>query len=506
MIENRLPVQVFLMILWATIFFTHATIGPVRTSQAAERVALVIGNGEYGGEATLRNPGKDADAMESALTGLGFSVAKRKNQDLTHMEDVLVSFRRSLGKGSLGLFFYAGHGMQVKNENFLVPVGAHMREEYEVKRQCLAVGQVLDAMGESESSLKVLILDCCRDNPFKRSWTRGSSEKGLASISQAPEGTLIAFSTSPEVGAEDGKGANSPYTERLVAMLRSRPAGGLELVEVFRETSVALKRDTGQEPWTHLGALDKYYLWRGMGSEATPSFLASSDRNAMSIPQSPTESRLSSREVTASFTIRLEENGPPAEGAQVELIYTAAANAAPLTLARATADRQGLATIVTALTVAQQQSGSFTAVASMSGMSKTWSLPDFPRDLQYAVWIPRLSAREVTASFTVHLDENGPPAEGAQVELVYTAAANAPPLTLARATADRQGLATIVTALTVAQQQSGSFAAVASMSGMSKEWSLPNFPRDLQYAVWIPRASPAPTQGGYYSEDDSSDE
>jgi hypothetical protein len=253
-------------ILLVALWFTASLVQQL--SEGAERVALVIGNSNYGGEAALRNPANDADVMDATLQGLGFSVIKRNDLNLAQMEDALVAFRRQLTKGSLGLFFYAGHGMQVKGENFLVPIGARLREEFEVKRECLQVDHVLDAMAESESNLKVVVLDCCRDNPFQRSWKRSSSGGGLAAMADVPEGTLIAFATGPKQTASDGRGNNSPFTEQLVATLRDRPAEGLEIVDVFRTASQQVKQQTGQVPWMNLEAsLPKYYLWRSAGSK-----------------------------------------------------------------------------------------------------------------------------------------------------------------------------------------------------------------------------------------------
>jgi uncharacterized caspase-like protein len=240
--------------------------------QAAERVALVIGNSAYEGAMSLRNPGADADAIAAALRTLDFAVIEKKDLDLAHFEQVVVDFRRRLSKDGLALFYYAGHGIQVRGENYLVPIGAMLREEFEVKRQCLEVGLVIDAMAESQARLKVLVLDCCRENPFKRGWSRGSSAQGMAATSTVPEGTLISYSTSPNETAADGNGANSPYAEQLVAVLRSRPAEGLELSEIFRQASRAVKRQTGQVPWLHLEAsLEKYYLWgSGVSSAVQP--------------------------------------------------------------------------------------------------------------------------------------------------------------------------------------------------------------------------------------------
>ena len=263
--------SIFLAALWFI-----ASLGP-QFSEGAERVALVIGNSKYGGEAALRNPANDADVMEATLQELGFLVIKRKDLNLAQMEDALVAFRRALTKGSLGLFFYAGHGMEVKGENFLVPIGARLREEFEVKRQCLQVDGVLEAMNESESNLKVVVLDCCRDNPFQRSWKRSGSGGGLAAIANVPEGTLIAFATAKEKTAADGRGSNSPFTEQLVATLRSRPTEGLEIVNVFRKASREVKLQTGQVPWMNLEAsIPEYFLWRSEGAASSNGSVAGS--------------------------------------------------------------------------------------------------------------------------------------------------------------------------------------------------------------------------------------
>src|SRR4051812_33131389 len=101
----------------------------VSVGHAADRVALVIGNSKYGESATLANPANDADAIESALKDLNFTVIKKKDLNLEQMQDAVVQFRRKLSKGSLGFFYYAGHGVQVQGNNFLVPIGAKIREE-----------------------------------------------------------------------------------------------------------------------------------------------------------------------------------------------------------------------------------------------------------------------------------------------------------------------------------------------------------------------------------------
>lgn len=229
---------------------------------AEERVALVIGNSDYQVASKLKNPTNDAAAMADALGQLGFKVARKTNVTITDFEKAVGDFGRSLGKGDVALFFFAGHGLQVKGENFLLPTEVDLTEEAQVARTCYKVDGVLDAMESAQAGLKIVILDSCRDNPLPRSFAR-SSKHGLAEIKNRPRGTIIAFSTAPGQTAQDGKGRNSPYTKHLVAELTRRPAAGLELRDVFFDASAAVLDESGQEPWLNIDAtIRKYYLWR----------------------------------------------------------------------------------------------------------------------------------------------------------------------------------------------------------------------------------------------------
>jgi formylglycine-generating enzyme required for sulfatase activity len=376
---------------WMSLVLTAVSVAAsAYPCQAGERVALVIGNSSYAGAAALRNPGNDADAVEKALNDLGFSVIKKKDLDQQGMEGALVALRRKLAKGDLAMFVYSGHGLQVSGENYLIPIGAAIQEEYQVKRRCFEVSQVIDAMVEAESNLKIVVLDCCRDNPFQRSWRRSSSSRGgLAAISNVPEGTMIAFSTSPNTTADDGRGSNSPYTEQLVAALRARPAGGLELIDVFLSASRTVKKRTGQVPWLNLEAsLDKYYLWRGSPSQPSPGPMPAP---AIANPKTPSPS---AREVGVSFTVhRGEEDGPPVEGADVELVYLTDEKAAPLTIGRGRTDAEGKTRIEAALSTAQQRGGTFQAVINADGVRKDWPLPEFPTVLAWNLWLPNRPPR-----------------------------------------------------------------------------------------------------------------
>jgi formylglycine-generating enzyme required for sulfatase activity len=340
------------------------------TAQAADRVALVIGNSKYQ-EAELRNPANDADTLSEALKGLDFGVIEKKDLDRKQMDDALLEFYRALDEKSLALFFYAGHGMQVKGENFLVPVGARIREEYEVSEECLNVNKVLGALKFAPSKLNVVILDCCRNNPYQRSWSRASSPKGLAAIGEIPEGMLVAFSTAPGTEAADGEGKNSPYSQELVRVLKSRPAEGLKLIDVFFQTGRAVKQASGQTPWLNMEAsLPEYHFWK-------PSEL-------------PAKLQPTRRPATAVFTVReQDQSGPTYAGAALELLWRSEPGVEVVVLGQGTSDSEGKATIEAWLDARQQQGGEFLVLVSSGSANSTWPMRGFPAATAWNVYVPR---------------------------------------------------------------------------------------------------------------------
>lgn len=201
------------------LLFVSAILITVATAQSADRVALVVGNSAYR-KAPLENPRNDAREMTRTLGKLGFQVIAKQDLEVREFTDEIRRLSRSVDRGGIALFFFAGHGLQVKGENYLMPVGADVEEEFDVEHECVALDRVLAAMEASESGLNIVFLDCCRNNPYKRGWRR-STETGLAST-LVPEGTLISFAAAPGREALDGTGQNSPFTEALLAHL-SRP-------------------------------------------------------------------------------------------------------------------------------------------------------------------------------------------------------------------------------------------------------------------------------------------
>lgn len=211
---------------------------------AAKRVALVIGNSTYK-EQPLKNPANDAKAMAAKLRQIGFQVIERQNATKTQMERAVADFGEALSAGAVGLFYYAGHGLQVSGRNFLVPVDAQITSEQRVRLETVDVDVVLDQMDAAKSGVNLVILDACRNNPFERRFR--ATGGGLAQIN-APQGTLIAYATAPGKVAADGDGANGLYTTRLLQHIGTP---GMAVEEVFKRVRIDVSRDTNadQTPW-----------------------------------------------------------------------------------------------------------------------------------------------------------------------------------------------------------------------------------------------------------------
>ena len=209
------------------------------------KVALVIGNGHYRSQ-PLPNPPLDAKAMSVALQKLGFETTSLVDADRKTMVRGLEEFRKKLRGAGVGIVYFAGHGIQMEGQNYLIPVDADMDQEDSVKYNTVSQQNVLDELERGGTPIKIVILDACRNNPFERG--RGGAG-GLAGVSNAAKGTLIAYATSPGRVALDGRaGENGLYTTHL---LRALQTPGLGIEEVFKVTraSVAEASNGRQIPW-----------------------------------------------------------------------------------------------------------------------------------------------------------------------------------------------------------------------------------------------------------------
>jgi len=221
---------------------------PAGAAAGTERTALVIGNAAYSEDiGPLKNPGNDATDMAATLRQLGFAVTLVRDANHQRMAEAVEAFSLQLRPGSVGVFYYAGHGAQVGGRNYLIPLGARITAEAVVPYQAVAAEEVLarmDAAGQGRS-LNVMILDACRNAPFMRGWR--SPLRGLAPM-QATGGSLIAYATSPGAVAQDGTGRNGTYTRHL---LRFMTEPNLPVGLMFKQVRLAVEHETnGQQiPW-----------------------------------------------------------------------------------------------------------------------------------------------------------------------------------------------------------------------------------------------------------------
>ncbi len=226
------------------------------TANAGPKTALIIGNSSYT-SSPLTNPANDAADIAKNLELLGFEVLHRDNLTRKQMRGAIREFGKKLkAKGGAGIFFYAGHGMQVSGKNYLIPIGAEIQSEFEVPDESVEADLVLRALEDAENPLNIVVLDACRDNPFARSFR--SAAKGLARM-EGGSGTLIAYSTGPGNVAMDGEGRNSPYTKHLLKYMMQT---GLSIEQVFKRVRVGVEEDSKgrQTPWETSSLRGDFYF------------------------------------------------------------------------------------------------------------------------------------------------------------------------------------------------------------------------------------------------------
>ena len=272
--------------LLAGVFSSHAF--------ADKRIALVVGNSGYRNVAVLDNPANDAKLLANTLSSLGFTLVGGGAQldlDKASLDRVVQAFGAQLSGADVGLFYYAGHGVQVRGENYLIPVDANPTKEVDVDFQMLDANLVLRQMEGAGTRLNIVILDACRNNPFGgRALAVGrvragdndqmrDSGGGLAQM-QAPEGTLISFATQPGSVAQDGVNGNSPYARALAETIR-KP--GLGIFDAFNQIGLQVKRATGgaQQPWVSSSPIDGSFYFVAPLSAGAPAV-------ALSTPDPPT--------------------------------------------------------------------------------------------------------------------------------------------------------------------------------------------------------------------------
>lgn len=236
---------------------------------AEPRHAIVIGNGDYRGLGPLENPPNDARLIERELASLGFQTMLLIDADEDRMKRAIRDFGRRLraaGSEAVGLFYYAGHGVQASGQNYLIPVGADVRDESDLDIEAVEADWVLAQMESAGNAINIVVLDACRNNPFARGFR--SAERGLARMN-APTGSFIAYATAPGDVAADGTERNSPYT---AALARAISTPGMQIEQVFKQVRIEVLAATGgaQTPWDSSSMTRNFVFNSGTGAQSRP--------------------------------------------------------------------------------------------------------------------------------------------------------------------------------------------------------------------------------------------
>ncbi|HEX2079471.1 MAG TPA: caspase family protein [Longimicrobium sp.] len=301
------------------------TVPSALAAQAERRVALVVGNGAYQNAGPLRNPVNDARAVAQSLQRLGFNVMLRENRSQREMAQDIREFGRQLDQNTVALYYYSGHGIQVKGENYVVPVDAAIENEEEVEYGTINVGLVMAQMEAARSRVNIVFLDACRNNPFARSFR--SASQGLAMMN-APAGTFIAYATAPGDVASDGTAAagNGLYTQQLLRFL-NQP--GLPIEQMHKQVRIAVTQASNgdQVPWESSSIMGDFYFAGNTGTgtvQTVASTPSSNDR-----PQAIAEDRSEAVALTPGQrrTGQLRDGDPVMDDGSLFDVYTYEARA-----------------------------------------------------------------------------------------------------------------------------------------------------------------------------------
>jgi uncharacterized caspase-like protein len=246
---------VFALVLLVLMASPHA--------HAAKRVALVVGNSAYKHAGELANPNNDASDVAAALKKAGFQVIEALDLDKATFDRRIRDFATALSGADVGLFFYAGHGLQVAGKNYLVPIDAELTGAEALDFEMVQLDTIHRIM-ERQSNTNIIFLDACRNNPLARNLARAmgtrSAEigRGLAAV-ESGVGTLISFSTQPGNVALDGHGRNSPFAAALVGRIASSN-DDLSVILIDVRNDVRKATQNKQVPWEHSALTGRFYF------------------------------------------------------------------------------------------------------------------------------------------------------------------------------------------------------------------------------------------------------
>ena len=239
---------------------------------AESRVALVIGQSAYRAVTALPNPANDAKAMSQLLGDAGFDVTSAADLSQNEMRQTVGEFAAKVaakGPDTIALVFYAGHGLQIDGENFLVPVDVDPKREADIPLQAVRLNDILNTLTSVPSKMRILLLDACRNNPFPNISTTAGRGLAIVDARTGAPGTFMSFSTSPGAEAEDGNGADSPYT---TALLLAAKEPGLSIEDTFKRVRVSVNKATEgrQTPWDSSSLTDEFAFFGSTNGGAKP--------------------------------------------------------------------------------------------------------------------------------------------------------------------------------------------------------------------------------------------
>ena len=275
---------------------------------AENRVALVIGNSSYRSVTTLRNPANDASAVTGVLTNAGFEVMSVSDVTQGDLRRAIRDFAAKVtekGADTVALVFYAGHGLQVDGENFLVPVDARIEREGDVAIETMRLADVMNALAAVPAKIRIVMLDACRNNPFE-ALSKGG--KGLA-IVDAPTGSIVAYSTAPGAEAQDGAGRNSPYTAAFLKVVKQPE---LQIEQLFKRVRLLVNEATDgkQIPWESSSLTSDFWFFPVSVAPAKKIAIAP----AVSTPPAPAPAAPSTAQPAAPGTPQPIPEQPAAAG------------------------------------------------------------------------------------------------------------------------------------------------------------------------------------------------
>jgi uncharacterized caspase-like protein len=313
--------------LFLTIFAIIAVqLAAPLTAQAQSRLALVIGQSAYQKVVQLPNTANDAKQMTALLSQAGFSVTTASDLSQIEMRQAIAEFAAKVaqdGPQTIAAVFYAGHGLQIDGENFLVPVDIDPQRESDIPLEAVRLNDLMNTLGALPTAMRIYMLDACRNNPFPS--IAGTAGKGLAMVDTraGSQGSFISFSTSPGAEAEDGSGADSPYTTALLQVAHD----AVPIEEAFKRVRVAVARDTDgrQIPWESSSLTADFHFFGDSGQPAPAA--GGATPSAAATPRMPTPTRsiddwkkeLTGKDIKAAYELVIADDSVPAYEAFVQL-------------------------------------------------------------------------------------------------------------------------------------------------------------------------------------------